>query len=249
MLKFSTEELKQRFSGSYLGVLWAFINPLITITIFYFVFHIGFKSAPAENVPFVLWLMAGMFPWMFFSESVMSACGSILEKPYLVKKIVFEVSILPPVKILTSLYIHSFFLLVMFIMFLLNGISPDIHFLQVFYYIFCLISLALGLGWLTSSIVIFIRDISQIVGLFIQFGFWLTPIFWSHKIMPEKFQFFIKLNPLFYIIEGYRDSLVNKVWFWEKPQETLYFWGFTLSVLFMGTYLFRRLKPHFSDII
>ena len=104
------KDLKQRYLGSYLGILWAFIQPTITVFIFWFVFQVGFKSMPVDNFPFILWLVCGMFPWFFFSEAWSSATNSIVANSFLVKKVVFRVSLLPIIQIMSALLVNCFLL-------------------------------------------------------------------------------------------------------------------------------------------
>lgn len=245
----SKNELKSRYSGNNGGVLWAFVQPSITIAIFWFVFSVGFKSAPINNVPFILWLVAGMVPWFFISEAWGLATNSVLESSFLVKKIVFEVSLLPLVKIVSALFIHLFFLLLMVAMYLWHGYSPSFYWFQLGYYLLASIVLVVGLSLLSSSIVVFFRDLGQIVTMGIQFWFWLTPIFWTLPLLPEKYQWFFKFNPIYYITQGYRDCFIDHVWFWEKPVETLFFWTVSIFLLGMGTVVFHRLRPHFADVM
>ncbi|GBF48788.1 teichoic acid translocation permease protein Tag G [Leptospira ryugenii] len=108
---------------------------------------------------------------------------------------------------------------------------------------------SLAIIWITSAVVVFVRDMSQIVAISIQFGFWITPIFWSQKILPEKYQFIISLNPAAYIVQGYRDSLIGSVWFFERQFETVFFWGITSVLLIFGMILFRRMRTHFADVM
>ena len=145
-------DFRQRYLGSYLGILWAFIQPSITVLIFWFVFQVGFKSVPMNNFPFILWLVCGMFPWFFLNESIQSAANSVIESSFLVKKIVFRVELLPIVKIISALVVHIFFVGVLFAMFALYGYPPTIYNLQIIYYFFAMICLSLGLSWLTSSL-------------------------------------------------------------------------------------------------
>ncbi|MEQ8171616.1 MAG: ABC transporter permease, partial [Candidatus Eremiobacterota bacterium] len=95
----------------------------------------------------------------------------------------------------------------------------------------------------------FIRDLSQVIGVILQFFFWLTPIFWSLKMVPEKMHWFFKMNPVYYITEGYRETFIYKIWFWEHPCLMLYFWGFTLTVFVLGALIFRKLRPHYADVL
>lgn len=245
----SKNDLKNRYVGSFLGIMWGFIQPLITILIFWFVFQVGFKQMPVDNFPFILWLMTAMIPWFFFSDSLNGATVSITENSYLVKKVNFPVWILPIVKILSSLYIHIFFIVFLFFMFYVYDFNFTIYNLQFLYYLIATIFLLIGLSYLTSSLIIFLKDIGQFVAMLLQFCFWLTPIFWSLDILPEKYLFYIKLNPVYYITEGYRSAFIYHQWFWEKPNLTLYFWIFTFLMIVIGITAFRKLKSHFADVL
>lgn len=242
-------DFKSRYINNFLGIIWAFIQPSITILIFWFVFQVGFKASPVQDIPFILWLVAGMIPWFFFSEALSSSTSSILANSFLVKKIVFRVSILPIIQIISALIIHIFFVFFMFSMFLYYGYYPDLYWLQIGYYIVSSTILLLGISWITSSVVIFFRDLNQLVTMTLQFGFWLTPIFWMLTMVPESYRWIFKLNPIYYIVEGYRDSLINKIWFWEKPMETLQFWSITTILFILGIIVFRKLRPHFADVL
>jgi ABC-type polysaccharide/polyol phosphate export permease len=242
-------DFKIKYLGSYLGIIWAFIHPTVLILIFWFVFQVGFRTMPIDNVPFILWLIAGLIPWFFISEAISNGTNSILDNSYLVKKVVFNVNILPVIKIVSSFFIHVFFVLIMFFVFFLYGYGIDIYHLQVLYYILGSVLLVYGISLITSSLVLFIRDIGQIIGMILQFGFWLTPIFWSFSIVPPKYQFFFKLNPVYYIVEGYRNTFIYKKWFWEDPLLTIYFWLFVAIIFTLGMIIFKKLRPHFSDVL
>lgn len=243
------KDIKQRYLGSALGVLWAFIQPTITVLIFWFVFQVGFKSMPVDNFPFILWLVCGMFPWFFFNDAWLTATNSIFSNSFLVKKIVFRVSLLPIIQILSALIINLFFVCILFLMFGIYGYLPDIHNLQVFYYLFAEICFVFGLSLITSSLVIFLKDIGQLVAMFLQFGFWATPIFWNLKMIPEQYWFLFKANPMYYIVEGYRESFIYHRWFWELGWTNFSFWLITVIVVTFGVFVFKKLRPHFADVI
>lgn len=245
----SKSDLKTRFVGSVLGITWAFIQPLITILIFWFVFQVGFKSMPVDDFPFILWLMCAMIPWFFFSDSLNAATGTIIENSYLVKKVNFKIGILPLVKIVSSLYIHFFFIGFLFFMFYIYGYSFTLYNLQFIYYLFATIVLATGLSYLFATLVVFLKDIGQFVGMILQFCFWLTPIFWSVDILPNKYLFFIKLNPIYYITDGYRSAFIYNHWFWDRPLLTIYFWLVTIAIFILGYTVYSKLKSHFADVL
>jgi lipopolysaccharide transport system permease protein/teichoic acid transport system permease protein len=243
-------DLRKQNLGSFLGIAWTFIHPLVFTFVIWLVFSVGMRGGrPMDGFPFVLWFVTGMFVWFFFSAGLSSGASSILGSGYLVQKMVFRVSMLPVVKILSAFIIHCFFLLFLLILFLIHGHMPDVYFLQIFYYLFCTLVLCLGISWITSSVVLFFRDLEQIIQIIVRVGFWLTPIFWKVESIPKKWRFIFLANPVHYLVTGYRDSLLYKNWFWERPYLTLYFWGLTLVIFALGSILFRRLKPHFADVI
>ena len=132
---------------------------------------------------------------------------------------------------------------------LVYGIYPSIYYLQVFYYLFCTVVLLMGLAWLFSALGCIIPDILNAVNVVLQLGFWATPIIWDPSNMSVIIQRILKLNPLFYICQGYRDTFIYGVWFWEHKSLTIYFWVVTLVMLGLGIYTFKKLQPRFADVI
>lgn len=249
ILSLSKSDFKKRYFGSYLGILWAFVQPLISILLFWFVFQVGFRSTPVNDVPFILWLSCAIIPWNFFADAVSSATNSIQESSYIVKKVVFKLEILPVVKIYASLFVHLFFVIFLLAMFLFYGYGFSVYYLQVFYYLLATILLVLGISWITSALVLFLKDTAQIVAMLLQIGFWLTPIFYTLETVPEKYWFFFKMNPMYYITNGYRNTFIYKQWFWQDMKLTIYFWIVTLILLVAGYVLFKKMKPHFADVL
>ncbi len=245
----SKNDFKIKYAGSYFGVLWAFVQPLVTIGVFWFVFQVGFKNPPVQDVPFILWLICGIIPWFYFSEALNNATNSLIEYSFLVQKVVFRTSILPIVKIISSWYVHIFFVIFIFIMFLIYGYGFSIYNIQIIYYIFALVILLLGLSWIASSIVLFFKDVRQIINIILQIGFWLTPIFWDYKVLPNSLLEIFKINPMFYIVQGYRDTFINHIWFWERPLISIIFWIEVSLLIILGANIFRKLRPHFPDVL
>lgn len=249
ILYLSKNDLKTKFAGSYLGVIWAFVQPIITIVLYWFVFQVGLKSPGVSNVPFVLWLMAGLIPWFFFQEAWMSATNCFGEYSYLVKKVVFNIDILPVVKILSSLWIHLFFIVVLLVIYGIFGFFPGVIAIQLLYYSICMIALVLALSYLTSAIAVFFKDTLQIVGIATQIGTWVTPILWNIDTieLSSVIITIFKLNPMYYIVQGYRTTLIYGQGFWEHRILTLYFWVVTIIIFVIAWIMYRRLKPHFAD--
>ena len=240
-------DYRSRYMGSYLGIVWTFIQPAVTILVLWFVFETGFKARPMNDFPFILWLIAGMIPWFFLSEAISSGTTSVVDQSFLVKKVVFRVSVLPVVKICSAFLVHLFFLLLMVGIFFLNGYPPTLSMLGVVYYTFAAGILVLGITWLTSAVCVFIRDVTQIVNILIQLFFWLTPIFWTVSMAPEEYIGYLTLNPMYYIIEGYRSCFVNSTP--PSLEWSVYFWLVSLTIMLTGAIVFRRLRQHFADVL
>lgn len=250
LLTLAYNDFKDQYLGSYLGIFWAVLRPALFIFVLWFVFTMGFKGRPTDDgTPFVLWLLCGMIPWFFFAESINKGMSAIVSNRYLVKKVAFRVSILPIVKVLSALGIHLILLVILMLVFLLHGYFPTLYWLQLPFYILSMILLVLGLSWLTSSIRVFVKDVGEVIGVVIQFGFWLTPIFWSFEMIPQKYQYIIKLNPMVYVIGGFRDTFIYEKWFWERGFDTVQFLGTTALFLVLGIIVFKRLRPHFGDVL
>ncbi len=247
-------DFRKRFVGSYFGMLWMFIQPLVTIAIYAFIFgpH-GFKSTPpVPNVSYTLWLVPGIVPWFFFSEALNTITGILQEYSYLVKKVVFPIELLPVIKLLSCGFVHLFFFLVMLAFYLLSGEAPRFAWMQALYYSFAAGMLALGLGFFTSAINVFFKDMQQIVGILLQFGIWMCPIMYDEALFAKGrpwMSVLFKLNPFYYIVAGYRDSMLTGAPFWMRPQLGFYFWLVTAIFFVLGLCFFRKLRPHFSDVL
>ena len=252
IFKLAKNDFKTRYAGSYLGIVWAFIQPVITILVYWFVFSVGFRSGTGDlGVPFVLYLVAGIVPWFFFQDALIGGTNSMLEYNYLVKKVVFNISVLPVVKIISALFVHCFFVLFTIILYAAYGKFPDVYYFQLIYYSICVFILVLGLSYATSAIVIFFRDLTQIINIALQVGIWLTPIMWDINMLsshPWLIKLF-KLNPMYYVVTGYRDSMLGHVGIWNHASWTIYFWVVTILLFGLGSVIFKRLKPHFADVL
>lgn len=246
----SKNDFRTRFAGSYLGIVWAFVQPIVTVLVYWFVFQVGLKAGRTNEYPFVLWLVAGLVPWFFFSEALNGGTNALIEYSYLVKKVVFKISILPIVKVMAAMFVNIFFIVFTLVLCSCYGYTPSWYTLQIIYYLLCNFLLVLGLSYFTAAIVVFFRDLTQIISIVLQVGVWLTPIMWDaeHMLSPKLLKIF-KLNPVYYIVDGFRDSLLAGVAFWEKPMWTVYFWLFVIVVFGIGVSVFRKLRVHFADVL
>lgn len=242
-------EIKNRYAGSIIGLFWSVIHPIIMVFIYWFVFSLGFKMKPANNIPFVVWFFCAYVPWSTFSEMLGSTTGSVVAHSALIKRTLFPSETFPFIYVVSSGISHIIMLIILGGMLVLNGISFSFYNLQFFYYWGVMTIFMIGLGWLFSGLNVFLRDTHQLVSVFLQVWFWATPIFWTLEMIPEKLHFFLKLNPMFYIIEGYRDSFLYHRPFWDNPGFGLYYVGIALLVFVIGGGVFRKFKSEFADVL
>lgn len=252
--KLAKNDFKKRYAGSYLGAVWALSQPIVTVIMYWIVFDKVFQNkaqmvAAGVEVPYVLYLTAGLVPWFFFQESMMQGTMALLEYDYLVKKVVFNISILPIIKVIAALFNHLFFMGVLLLVSIAYGCYPTIYTIQLLYYSFCMFMLVLAMSYFTCSIVIFFRDLQQIISIALQIGMWATPILWDLGMLRSKYQFWFKLNPITYIVNGYRNSIYGREWFWQHFYSSTYFWILVIGLFCLGSLIFRKLKVHFADVM
>ncbi len=249
LMSLSYKDFQRKFTGTYFGLFWAIAQPLLTIIVYWVAFQYGFRSGDVSGIPYVVWFICGIVPWLFVMEAFSSASNSFIEYNYLIKKVKFNVNILPLVKILSSFYVHVFFCVIVMIVACKFHIWPTIYLIQLLYYMLANIILLFSLSLITSTLVVFFRDLNQIISVILLIGMWGTPIAWSLESFSEETHIYFKLNPFFYIIEGYRDAIIGRCWFWEKKELTIYFWCFVLFLLLAGGIIYSKLKPHFADTV
>lgn len=251
VLALTWQDLRNRYVGATFGLVWSFIQPLIMALIMWFVFTaVGAK--PIHGVPFIVWFLVSVAAWNFFAESLGAATQVFREYAFLVKKVRFQIEVLPLVKILAAAFVHVLFLAVVIVVLLSHGVPVAWFWVQSLYYMAALILLVQGLSWITASLNVFSRDVAYGVQVFLQLGLWVSPVFWEFDMIPARFQALaslLKLNPMAYIVQGYRHSLIEQIPFWSDWRMMLYFWCFTLAVWLAGYFVFKKLKPQFADVL
>lgn len=252
--KLAKNDFKKRYAGSYLGIVWALVQPVITVLMYWLVFDVimsgaGMAMRGGTEIPFVLFLTSGLVPWFYFNEAWTNGTLAMLEYNYLVKKVVFKISILPIIKVIGATFTHVFFVCVMLVIAACYGYYPSIYMLQIPYYSFCTFVLVLALSYTTCALVVFMRDISQIINIVLQIGMWATPIMWDFGAISLTWAKLLKLNPMVYIVNGYRDAVYGHSWFFEDFFSTMYFWIITVVLFGLGAVVFKKLKVHFADVL
>jgi ABC-type polysaccharide/polyol phosphate export permease len=241
-------DFRTKYVNNLFGLSWAILEPLAMMLILWFIFTYVRQGKKME-VPFSVFLITGIIAYDFFNKTINMATRSIHNFGFLVNKVNFRAAIIPLVKIASELMLHFIILTIVIIILLLNHIPPSIYWLQIFYYIFAMCFLLTGVTWLTSSISLFFPDINYIITIVMRVLFFFTPIFWDPRGMSNEFLIYFRFNPLFYIVDGYRESLLFHIPFWVHYQNTIYFWIMALLFFIVGVFVFKRLRPHFADAL
>ncbi|EFM09143.1 ABC-2 type transporter [Paenibacillus curdlanolyticus YK9] len=249
--QFVRRDVVGRYKGSFLGLFWTFLNPLLMLTVYTFVFSSLFKArwgTGGENkVEYALVLFAGLVVFNIFSEVIVRSPGLILSNTNYVTKVVFPLEILP-VAVLGSSLIHaaiSMSILLVGLMLFLGVLQWTLFLLPIV--MIPLILMALGLGWILASLGVFLRDLSQIIAISVQALMLLSPIFYSISSIPSNIKFIYYINPMSYVIEDTRRVVI-----WgQMPQWTWLGIGTVIGVFIcaIGYAWFQKSKSAFADVL
>jgi lipopolysaccharide transport system permease protein/teichoic acid transport system permease protein len=193
--------------------------------------------------------LPGYLPWLLFSEALNMSIHSIVGNSHLVKKTLFPTEILPVMHFTASSFTHMVLLVCTTAVILAHGVSLHLTYFQIIYYYGALACLLLGLAWTLAALQVFHRDIGQVMSVVLNLWFWVTPIVWTTEIMPQQYHWVIKYNPVYYIVEGYRESLLYGIPMWHDLDATLRFWAMTIPIFLIGLQIFGRLKAEFADVL
>ena len=244
-------DFKARYLASYVGLPWAFIQPVMYVFVIWFAFTYGLRGGhTASGVPFAPWLIVAMVPWLFISQTMIVSCNAVIEYSYLIKKNSFNVNLIPIIKILSGLIIHCTLVLTVVLLLVFSyGIYPTVYWFQIIYYQFALVVLLIGIAWFVSSVNVFVHDMAHIINIIVTMLFWATPIIWPYSKLLGGYRYIALLNPFFYITEGYRYTFIEKIWFFEFVEMNVYFWVITIMIFVLGAFTFNKLKKDFGDVL
>ena len=252
VFQLARREVAGRYQGSMLGILWSFVNPILMLAVYTFVFSVVFKSRWTEGgdqgqLSFAVTLFAGLIVFGIFSECVNRAPQLIVNHPNYVKKVVFPLEILPWVSLLAALFHAAISLVVLLALLLVTKHSIHASAILLPVIIVPLVFWTMGLGWFLSSLGVFLRDIGQIVGVATMALLFLTPVFFPLSALPPRLQALSKLNPLALPIQQARDAVI-----FGRPVD----WGayavslvVSAAVLYGGFWWFERTRRGFADVI
>lgn len=251
IFKLAKADLTKTYRGSALGWSWAIIKPVVTIFVYWFAFSIGLRAGKDVNgYPFFLWLIAGIVPWFYMGDMITGGTNCIRRYSYLVTKMKFPVSTIPTFVSISNMIVNIILLIIVILIFCLFGYSPDIYILQLPFYL--LLSFIFFTLWalFASFIGAMSKDFVNLVKSFITAIFWLSGILWNaDKITIPWLRKFLNLNPVTFLVNGFRNCFINKVWFWEQPKRLLYFGIETVILLLLALWAYKKLRKDIADVL
>ncbi|MFI3307221.1 MAG: ABC transporter permease [Mycoplasmatota bacterium] len=236
------KEIRGKYKGSFLGVLWSFLNPLLAVLVYAIIFPFIMKNS-IDN--YLVYLITGFIPWTFFTLSIQMGMVSILANANIIKKVYFPRIILP-ISSVTSALVNFCISLVIVLLFVIgSGIGVSLYLIYLPIIILIQYIMLLGITFILSSVDIYARDIENIVNFVIQMLFYGTPILYSKEIFPESIYFLLNLNPMTHIIDAYRAVL-----FYQTTPDFLSLgltFFFSIILLFVGYFIFDKLQRGFAE--
>lgn len=249
--KLAKADLAKTYRGAALGWSWAIIKPTVTIFVYWFAFSIGLRmSGDVKGYPYFLWLIAGVVPWFYMSDMITSGTEAIRKYSYLVTKMKFPVSTIPTFVNVSKFMINFILIFIVIVIFRLFGYAVDIYYLQILFYMLLTFIFFELWGLFSAPLGAISKDYANLIKAFITAIFWLSGIMWNPDTMHNGLlKKFLMINPITYLVNGFRNCFINKVWFWEQPNRLLYFGIICLIMLIAGLIIYKRLRKEIPDVL
>ena len=239
-------DFKNKYLGSGLGSVWGFLNPAVQLVTYMFVYQVIFKSD--SEIPFIVSFFPVLIVWMFLSETMISSSSSIRNYSYLVKKIKFPVDIIPIIPVVAAYIVFFALNLIVIVINMFNGFTPNL--LLLIYMHLCTLAFIISFGRLFSALNTIIPDVSHFISSSMQVLFWISPILWNFDSIDPKYANILMLNPLAYIVDGFRAVYISShSWFNFAPKTSLIFWAVTIVLFVYGNYVFGKAQKEFADTL
>ncbi len=243
-------ELLADMKDSKLGLFWNFANPVIQVLTYWFVFGYVFNRSSVDGIPFILWLLGGMVIWFYVSPCITDGCNAIYRKNDVITKMKFPVSILPMTVILNKLFDHCCLMIVLTILFVVFGYPPTIHWIGLFYYTLCAMLFTFSLSLTTSVLNMLARDTRKLILACMRLLLYLTPVLWEiDQVGGWLVSRILRCNPIYYIVNGYRDCFFYHQGAFSDMWSFGWFWGVTIALFLFGSYMMYKFKTRFIDML
>ncbi|XZF75609.1 ABC transporter permease [Bacillus sp. AL-1R] len=249
IFRLSSYETRKEYADSQLGVIWVFLNPLFQIAVYWITFGSGIRGgAPVNGIPFLLWMLCGLIPWFFISAGIMQGSSSIFNRIGTVSKMNFPLSIIPSYVVLSRFNTHLFMMAVLLIGVIINQGIDQMNIFALIYFMITGLIFIIALALLTSTLSTMVRDVHLLIQSFTRMLLYLTPILWEPKGSNLLTQL-MKLNPFYYIVEGYRGALLYGHSDIIFSGYTFYFWGVLLVFFVIGSIFHVKFRKQFVDFL
>ncbi len=243
-------ELLADMRDSKFGLFWNFASPAIQVITYWLVFGIGMNRKGYEGVPYLPWVVVGFAAWWYVSPCITQGCSAVFSKINVITKMKFPISILPATVCAKEFFNHVCMMLITFVVVGLFGYYPNIHWLGIFYYAFCSFMFLEALSLVTSVLTMMWRDVKKLVTSLMRMLLYLSPVLWPAAFKDYPFMTFVmKLNPVYYIVTGYRDCLLFGKSILDHPVMAVYFWVVVLILFIIGSSLMYHFKRKMVDMI
>ena len=236
-----TRDFKTKYKRSVLGVFWSFLNPLLTMTVQYVVFSTLFRN---DISSYAVYLLSGIVCFSFFNEVTNMCLQSISSNANLIKKVYIPKYIFPLSRTISSSVNLLISLIPLVLIMLASGLYPHPSFILMFFFLVCLVVFSLGVGMILSALMVFFRDIQFLWSVLVMVWQYGTPIFYSPNIIPERFQFILKFNPIFHFIKNIRLCIIDGIS--PEPRAYMYCFAFALASLTIGSFVFKKTQDRFT---
>lgn len=242
-------ELLAEMRDSKLGLFWNFANPAIQIMTYWFAFGYVFQRKAVGGIPYLVWMLGGMVVWLFISPCITDGSNAIYSKVDVITKMKFPVSILPLSVVLKKLFNHFCLMVLVVIIYAAHGYYPTVHWFGLIYYLLCGIIFSVSLSLTTSVLNMLARDTRRLILSCMRLLLYLTPVLWEISRLPSWFQKIVSCNPIYYIVQGYRDCFFYHEGIMAYTWSMKWFWGITIALFFCGSYIMYKFKTKFIDMV
>ncbi|MBU8752342.1 MULTISPECIES: ABC transporter permease [Priestia] len=249
--RLSAYELKKSYADNVLGSFWLLLNPLFQIGVYWIVFGLGVRGGrDVGDTPFVIWLICGLVPWFFISSSILQGSNSVYARLNSVSKMNFPLSVIPTYVIVAQAYTHLILVGILLLIVISSQGLSHLNVISLLYFMISSFCFLLSLSFITSTLSTMVRDIHLLIQTATRMLFYVTPILWlPSENAPQLLQDIFKLNPFYYVVEGYRDSLLTGGWGLIASPYTLVFWLIIVVMLFFGSAIHVKFRKQFVDYL
>ncbi|WP_127848660.1 ABC transporter permease [Lacticaseibacillus hulanensis] len=246
---------KSTFQAHILGMVWQILDPLINISIYWFVFGtIMYANRLMDGYKYIVWLLPGFIAWQFMRSEILGASKSMVNRVQMVSKMQFPVSTIPSMTLANQLINYWWMLGISVIIMFAYHVRPSLYWLEFFYYFICMIAFLYAMGLVTSTITVIVRDFHTLLNSAMQLMFWVSGTIFNFeindtvKVHPIIIRI-IEINPFYYIIDGMRDAFLGRAWFFHDVKAMVIFWTIVALLWILGSHIHLKFRSRFIDYI